>query len=68
MLNMRLKKFEETFIDKNIIRINNSVFININYIKSFQSLKNARIEVVLEGGIKYFVSRYYIKNFRERLL
>lgn len=65
---MRLKNFEEKFINKNMMRINNSVIININYIERFQTMKNSRMKVVLEEGINYFVSRYYIKNFKERLL
>lgn len=67
LLNIRLKKFEETNKNINFIRINNGVMINFNQIKNFQSSENARIEVTMSDESVYFVNRYYIKKFKESL-
>jgi DNA-binding LytR/AlgR family response regulator len=64
LLNTRLKFVEETLNSPRFVKINNQTIINTSYIKEFSSTDNARIEVVLTNGSCYFVSRYYIKNFR----
>ena len=68
LFNMRLKKFEDSFMNESFLKVNNGVIINKNYIKEFSAVENARMEVVLEGNSKYFVNRHYLKNFKERLL
>lgn len=68
LLGIRLKKFDETKSIKHFIKINNGVMINIQYIESFRSSDNARIEVLMKDASVYFVNRYYIKNFKENLL
>lgn len=64
LLNTRLKFVEETLNSSRFLKINNQTIINTSYIKEFSSTDNARIKVILTNGCSYFVSRYYIKNFR----
>lgn len=68
LINMRLKKFESENQQEYFIRINNQVIININYIEHFQPAPNARLEVTLKNSIVYYVNRYFIKLFKEKLL
>ena len=68
LMNMRLKYVESNMNLKNIIRINNTTMINIEYVVKFSAQNNSRIEVILGNNSSYFVSRYYIKNFRRILL
>lgn len=68
LLGLRLKKFEENNLKKSFIKINNSMMINMRYIKSFRAAENARIEVLMSDGSIYFVNRYYIKKFKENLV
>lgn len=67
LLESRLKSFEQSNSRKNFIRINNSVIINTNYLVSFKSSGNARIEILLKDNSTYLVNRYYIKKFKENL-
>lgn len=67
LLNRRLKKFEETNQNRNLIRINHGVIINLKQILHFQSSENARIEVTMKDKSIYAVNRYYIKTFKENL-
>lgn len=64
LLNTRLKFVEEVLNSPQFIKINNQTIINTSYIKEFSATDNARIKVILTNGSCYFVSRYYIKNFR----
>lgn len=64
LLNIRLKYVEDTLNSPRFVKINNHTIINTSYIREFSSTDNARIEVILTNGSGYFVSRYYIKNFR----
>ncbi|HEY4432672.1 MAG TPA: LytTR family DNA-binding domain-containing protein [Paenibacillus sp.] len=64
LLNRRLKFAEECFNSASFLKINNQTIINRCYIKEFSSTDNARIKVILTDDTSYFVSRYYIKNFK----
>lgn len=68
LLNARLKTFEEKNMTKDFIKINNGTIKNLEFIIEFRALENSRLEVILVSDIKYLVSRYYIKKFKERLL
>lgn len=68
LMNMRLKYVESNLKLDNIIRINNTTMINMEYVLEFSAQNNSRIEVFLANKSSYFVSRYYIKNFRRILL
>lgn len=64
LLNKRLKYVEDTLGSPRFLRINNQTIINTTYIQEFTSTDNARIKVSLTDQSSYYVSRYYIKNFR----
>lgn len=64
----RLKVAEADFSEDGFIRINNQTVVNIREVKEFASTTNARIEVTLSDGTRYFISRYYINHFRRALL
>lgn len=68
LMNMRLKYVENNLNLENIIRINNTTMINLEHVLEFSTQNNSRIEVFLGNHSSYFVSRYYIKNFRRILL
>ncbi|MCL6603998.1 MAG: LytTR family transcriptional regulator [Paenibacillus sp.] len=67
LLNKRLKVAEESLDSSLFVKINNQTIINTSYIKEFSSTDNARIKVLLTDQSSYFVSRFYIKNFRRNL-
>ncbi|OAB27029.1 hypothetical protein PMSD_23925 [Paenibacillus macquariensis subsp. defensor] len=67
LLNKRLKFVEEILDSPHFLKINNQTIVNTGYIKEFSSTDNARIKVILTDNSSYFVSRYYIKNFRGKL-
>lgn len=67
LLNIRLKYVESDLNLESIIRINNTTMINVEYVLEFKSQNNSRIEVFLSNSSSYYVSRYYIKNFRRIL-
>lgn len=67
LLNKRLKVAEECLDSSLFVKINNQTIINTSYIKEFSSTDNARIKVLLTDQSSYFVSRFYIKNFRRNL-
>ncbi len=64
----RLKAAEADFSEDGFIRINNQTIVNIREVKEFVNTTNARIEVTLSDGSRYFISRYYINDFRRALL
>ena len=66
LLGKRLKIVEES-LDFHFIKINNQTILNTTYIKEFSSTDHARIKVVLTDNSSYFVSRFYMKNFRGNL-
>ncbi|AMP21274.1 hypothetical protein AZF37_09075 [endosymbiont 'TC1' of Trimyema compressum] len=68
LMNMRLKYVENNLNLENIIRINNTTMINMEHVLEFSIQDNSRIELFLGNNSSYFVSRYYIKNFRRILL
>lgn len=68
LLGKRLKYVEEDMDSSQFLKINNSTMINVKHIKTFAATDHARIQVELKDGSSYYVSRYYIKNFRGKLL
>ncbi|WP_180946936.1 LytTR family DNA-binding domain-containing protein [Peptostreptococcus faecalis] len=67
MIQKRLKDLE--YLNKfGIVRISNSVMVNINRIKQFKSSENARLEVETKTNKKYVVSRHYAKKIKEEIL
>lgn len=63
----RLKYAEADFINHGFIRINNQTIVNSKAVKQFVPTTNARIEITLSDGSRYFISRHYINNFRRSL-
>lgn len=68
LLNKRLKFVEEDLDDIHFVKINNQTIINTRYITAFSATDHARIKVDLSDSSSYFVSRFYIKNFREIIM
>ncbi|MBE7684357.1 LytTR family DNA-binding domain-containing protein [Paenibacillus sp. P13VS] len=68
LLGKRLKYVEEDMDSSQFLKINNSTMINVKHIQTFAATDHARIQVELKDGSSYYVSRYYIKNFRGKLL
>lgn len=64
----RLKVAEKDFSKDGFIRINNQTMVNIREVKEFVNTTNARIEVTLSDGSRYFISRYYMNDFRRALI
>ncbi|MGX1827372.1 LytTR family DNA-binding domain-containing protein [Paenibacillus taichungensis] len=67
LLNKRLKFVEQDLGSSHFVKINNQTIINTRCISEFSSTDHARIQVDLNDGSSYFVSRFYIKNFRGKL-
>jgi len=67
LYNQRLKVFEQRLGTSQFIKINNQTLINTRLIQEFSSADHARIKVILSGGSSFYVSRFYIKQFKERL-
>ncbi|MGN7411661.1 LytTR family DNA-binding domain-containing protein [Paenibacillus sp. SAF-068] len=67
LLPKRLKFVEEDLDDVHFVKINNQTIINTRYITAFSATDHARIKVDLSDRSSYFVSRFYIKNFRGKL-
>ncbi|OEC03590.1 hypothetical protein GY31_01235 [Lysinibacillus sphaericus] len=67
LLNKILKElaYLESF---RLVRINNSMILNLNQIQSFASGSHARLEVITKQQNKYMVSRHYAKSIKERLI
>ncbi|MEI2397151.1 LytTR family DNA-binding domain-containing protein [Paenibacillus phytohabitans] len=64
LLNTRLKFALEVLDSPRFMKINYQTIINTSYIKEFSATDNARIKVNLTDGSYYYVSRYYMNNFR----
>lgn len=62
----RLKDLEILSIS-GIVRINNSVLLNLTEIVSFSNGQYARLEVHTNNGQKHTVSRHYAKKIKEEL-
>ncbi len=67
MLNKILKELSylESF---GLVRINNSMILNLNQIHSFASGSHARLEVTTKQQNTYIVSRHYAKSIKEKLI
>ncbi|WP_186380928.1 LytTR family DNA-binding domain-containing protein [Paenibacillus xylanexedens] len=68
LLPKRLKFVEEDLSEQHFVRINNQTIINTACIQTFAATQQARIQVELVDGSSYYVSRYYIKQFRGKLV
>lgn len=67
LLNKILK--ELTYLESfGLVRINNSMILNLNQIRSFASGSHARLEVMTKQQNKYIVSRHYAKSIKEKLI
>jgi len=66
LLNKILKElaYLESF---HLVRINNSIILNLKQIQSFASGSHARLEVITKQQHKYIVSRHYAKSIKEKL-
>lgn len=62
----RLKEFEY-LRTAGIVRINNSVLLNLSEVVSFQNGQYARLEVHTKNGQTLTVSRHYAKQIKEEL-
>ncbi|MGE7114033.1 LytTR family DNA-binding domain-containing protein [Lysinibacillus sp. NPDC047702] len=51
-----------------LVRINNSMILNLNQIRSFASGSHARLEVITKQQNTYIVSRHYAKSIKEKLI
>ncbi|MCB5951458.1 LytTR family transcriptional regulator [Enterococcus sp. BWT-B8] len=60
----RLKEFEALSIN-GIIRINNSVMLNLTEVAAFNNGQYARLEVHTKNGQTHIVSRHYAKQIKE---
>lgn len=67
LLNKILKELSylESF---GLVRINNSMILNLNQIHSFASGSHARLEVITKQQNRYMVSRHYAKAIKEKLI
>ncbi len=65
-LNKRMKELE-VFSKYGVIRINQSMLLNMKKIKSFNVIDNARLEVETMSGNRYIVSRSYARKIKEDL-
>ncbi|MFJ3390701.1 LytTR family DNA-binding domain-containing protein [Lysinibacillus sp. NPDC086135] len=67
LLNKILKELSylESF---GLVRINNSMILNLHQIRSFASGSHARLEVITKQQNKYIVSRHYAKSIKEKLI
>ena len=60
---------ELTFLNQhNLYQINQSTFINLMCVTSFQVEKHARLEILTHSQTSYIVSRHYVKQIKERLV
>ena len=60
LVNMSIKEIEKE-LESNFILINQSVIVNMDEIKDFQ-----KDTVFLKTGEKFYISRNYLKNAREK--
>lgn len=67
LLNKILKELSylESFA---LVRINNSMILNLKHVQSFASGSHARLEVITKQQNKYIVSRHYAKAIKEKFL
>jgi len=62
----RLKDFE-TLAIQGMVRINNSIMLNLTEVTNFNSGQYARLEVHTKNGQTHIVSRHYAKQIKEEL-
>lgn len=62
-----LYELEEILNLKKFIRISNSEIINIDYIESLDTSFYGSIKLKTKTGLVSYVSRTYLKNFKEKL-
>jgi|GEM_PF-636362 len=66
MIPKRLKELEHLG-RLGLLRVSNSVMLNVSHIQSFEVIGNARLEVETKGKQKYIVSRHYASRIKEEL-
>lgn len=64
-LKMRLFEAEECLDSKRFVRISGSELVNASKIKKLGISLNGTIEVTLEGGVKTYTSRRYVRQIKE---
>lgn len=57
----------EKILDCYFVRISKSAIVNINHINHAEASFNGTMELVMNNGVKDYISRSYRKNFKERL-
>lgn len=63
----RLKELQY-LSEYDIVRINNSIMLNLKEVKEFKNGTHSRLEVLTKDGQVYLVSRHYAKKIKEELL
>ncbi|WP_379945744.1 LytTR family DNA-binding domain-containing protein [Enterococcus devriesei] len=63
----RLKELEY-LSEYGIIRINNSIMLNLKEVKGFKNGTYSRLEVLTKDGQIHLVSRHYAKRIKEELI
>ena len=66
-VNQKLYQIETMFDDTPFIRINKSMILNIDKIKSFSSAINGRMEATLRNNEKVVISRKYVPILKQLL-
>ena len=64
---MRLFSIEEKLPSTVFVRIRKNCILNINYIKSFKSKMNGKIEALLENDERVEIARHYVSYLKDKL-
>lgn len=62
----RLKYILEDIPAHQFFQINNQTIINKHHIITFETASNARMQVTMKDNSQYFVSRFYLQQFKEK--
>lgn len=63
----KLYQLEEELPEKNFIRANKGIILNINKIDNLTPAFGGRLEAVLKNGYKVIISRMYVPILKEKL-
>lgn len=63
----KLYQLEEELPEKNFIRANKALIVNINKIDNLTPAFGGRLEAVLKNGYKVIISRMYVPILKEKL-
>jgi DNA-binding LytR/AlgR family response regulator len=66
-IDKRLYEFLDTYQELGFIQINKSYIVNINYIVTIYPLINMRYIIKMTNSDELFVTRTYLKAFKERI-